>query len=179
MILNFFSNIERYICQILFAVFVSLLFAQIISREVFGYSIAWSEELSVYMFVWFAYFGASYATRKAAHNRVTFQYKLLPKDKIWIAELLSDVIWLIFNIIFLYYCYDFVFNKMNAFWKSQTLGIPMKYIYMVLPLSFALMSIRIIQVNYIKFIQHKEIKDPETEVVDEIIHRDDAVKGEK
>lgn len=171
MILRFLDNIEKYLCQILLAVFVSILFAQIVSREVFGYSIPWSEELSVYMFVWFAYFGASFATRKAAHNRVTFQYKALPKNKVWIAELLADVVWLAFNLIFLYICYDFVFNKINAFWKSQTLGIPMKYIYLVLPITFALMAFRVIQVNYIKFIQHKAISDPDNEAVGELLHK--------
>ena len=66
------NNIESYICRALLATFVCLLFAQIVSREAFGYSISWIEELSVYMFVWFVYFGASYAAKMGAHNRVTF-----------------------------------------------------------------------------------------------------------
>ncbi|PIE46241.1 MAG: TRAP transporter permease DctQ [Gammaproteobacteria bacterium] len=172
MILKFLDNMEKYFCQLLLAVFVCILFAQIVLREVFGYSIPWSEELSVYLFVWFAYFGASFAVRKSAHNRVTFQYKLLPKNKVWIFELLSDIIWLIFNLIIMYFCYEFVFNKMNSFWKSQTVGVPMKYVYLILPLAFALMSIRVIQVNYIKFIQHKTISDPEAEAVEELLHKD-------
>lgn len=169
MILRFLDNMEKYFCQFLLAVFVCILFAQIVSRELFGYSIAWSEEVSVYLFVWFAYFGASFAIRKSAHNRVTFQYKILPKNKVWIFEILSDLVWLAFNLIVLYYCYEFVFERMNNFWKSQTTGIPMKYIYLILPLSFALMSIRVIQVNYIKFVQHKTISDPEAEAVEEML----------
>lgn len=179
MILKILDNIEKYLCQILLAVFVCILFAQIILREVLGYSIPWSEELSVYLFVWFAYLGASFAIRKSAHNRVTFQYKLLPKNKVWIFELLSDLVWLAFNLTVLYFCYDFVFEKMNNFWKSQTVGIPMKYVYLILPLSFTLMSLRVIQVNYIKFIQHKTISDPEAEAVDELLHKDHFKMEEK
>ena len=163
-----FANIESYICQLLLIVFVCLLFAQIVSREFFGYSIAWTEELSVYLFVWFVFFGASHAAKLAAHNRVTFQFKLMPKKLAVFFQLLSDVIWLAFNIYFIYISYQFIFFKMNLFWKSQTLGIPMRYIYLILPIAFTLMSIRIIQVNYLKFIKGIDTKDPDAIELDEL-----------
>jgi len=157
------NNIESYICRTLLTLFVTLLFAQIISREIFQYSIPWGEELATYMFVWFAFFGASHAAKMAAHNRVTFQFKPFPKIVATVSEAFADLIWLGFNLYFVYLSYDFVFNKMNLFWKSQTLGIPMKYIYLILPLAFGLMSIRIIQVNYLKLVKGIDIRDPEAE----------------
>ena len=119
MIFNFLNNIESYVCRTLLAVFVTLLFIQIISREVFQHSIAWGEELATYLFVWFAYFGASHAAKMAAHNRVTFQFKPFPKIVATISEFFADMIWLAFNVYFVYLSYDFVFNRMNLFWKSQ------------------------------------------------------------
>ncbi|OUR74936.1 TRAP transporter small permease protein [Colwellia psychrerythraea] len=172
MILKFLDNIESYICRTLLAVFVTILFAQIISRQLFGYSFSWSEELSVYMFVWFVFFGASYAAKLAAHNRVTFQYKLMPAKLAATLEVLSDIIWIAFNCYFIYLSYDFVFNKMNLFWKSQTLGIPMKYIYMVLPIAFSLMTFRIIQVNYYKFVKGIDVRDPESQELEELTELD-------
>ncbi len=59
--IRFLDNFESYACRVLLVSFVVLLFVQIVSREVFGYSSSWIEELSTYMFVWFAYFGASHA----------------------------------------------------------------------------------------------------------------------
>lgn len=163
MVLKFFNNIESYVCRTLLAFFVTLLFVQILSRELFSYSIPWGEELATYLFVWFAYFGASHAAKMAAHNRVTFQFKILPKAVATMSESIADLFWLGFNLYFVYLSYDFVFNKMNLFWKSQTMGIPMKYIYMILPIAFALMSIRVIQVNYYKLIKGIDIRDPESE----------------
>lgn len=160
---NFFENFESYVCRFLLSFFITLLFAQILSREFFQHTIPWGDELATYMFVWFAYFGASHATRKAAHNRVTFQFKLFPKLVETISLLVADFIWLCFNLYFVYLSSDFVFNKMNAFWKSQTLGIQMKYIYLILPIAFTLMSIRIIQVNYLKFFAGVEFKDPDAD----------------
>ena len=167
--IKFFDNIESYICRSLLVFFVVLLFAQILSREFFGYSFSWSEELAVYTFIWFVFFGASYAAKLGAHNRVTFQFNALPKKVVKVIEAIADLFWLGFNIYFIWLSYDFVFHKMNVFWKSQTLGVPMKYFYMIFPIAFTLMSIRIIQVNYIKLVKGVDVVDPEKAEVDKML----------
>jgi TRAP-type C4-dicarboxylate transport system permease small subunit len=162
------DNIESYICRTLLAIFVCLLFLQILSRQFFGYSFSWNEELSVYLFVWFVFFGASYAAKLAAHNRVTFQFKIMPAFMRPILEVLSDLVWVAFNCFFIYLCVDFIFNKMLPFNKSQTLGIHMKYFYMVLPIAFTLMTFRILQVNYYRLILGVDIRDPDSQELDEL-----------
>ncbi|MFD2741450.1 TRAP transporter small permease [Sulfitobacter aestuarii] len=162
------NNFESYFCRILLAVFVSLLFVQIVSRELFDYSFSWIEELSVYMFVWFVFFGASYAAKKSAHNRVTFQFGMLPRSWVKWIEGFADLFWIFFNVYFVYLAYDFVFNRMNKFWKSQTLGIEMKWIYMVLPIAFALMTFRVLQVNYRVLVKGEDIHDPDKIDLDEV-----------
>lgn len=155
------NKTETVLCELLLAAFVTLLFVQIVARQVFGYSIAWSEELSTYMFVWFAYMGAVVAAKISAHNRVMFQFKYLPKalGKFMLAA--SDVLWIAFNLYFAYLAYDFVFNHMNRFWKSQTLGIPMKWIYLILPIAFALMALRVLINLYLTVVRGEELLDPE------------------
>lgn len=155
------DNFESYACQLLLAFFVILLFLQILLREFFQYSLSWGEELATYLFVWFVFLGASYACRLGAHNRVTFQFKMLPKRASIAIEAFSDLIWVLFNCYFIYLSYKFVFVKMNLFWKSQTMGIPMKYFYMILPISFVLMTLRVIQINYLKFVKGEAVKDPD------------------
>lgn len=173
-----FNNIESYICRFLLSAFVLLLFAQILSRELFSHSIAWGEEVAVYMFVWFAFFGASYAAKMAAHNRVTVQFKLMPPKLATAIEAFADLIWIAFNCYFVYLSYDFVFNRMNLFWKSQTTGIPMKYFYMILPIAFTLMTIRIIQVNYYKLVKGIDIRDPESQEIDAMVRNEMAHQTE-
>ena len=46
----------------------------------------------------------------------------------------------------------------------------MKYIYMILPIAFALMTIRIIQANYLKLVKGIDVRDPEKAHVEKIIH---------
>lgn len=173
----FLENFESIFCRILLVSFVTLLFVQIVAREILGFSITWIEELSVYMFVWFVYFGASHAARMAAHNRVTFQFKFLSKRAVNIIEAIADLFWIFFNIYFVYLALDFIFNRMNKFWKSQTLGIEMKYIYMVLPLAFTLMTIRVIQVNYQKLVLGVDVRDPEKIDLDELASEDTGIQA--
>ena len=169
------DNFESYACQFLLAFFVVLLFLQILLREFFHYSISWGEELATYLFVWFVFLGASYACRLGAHNRVTFQFKMLPKKVAMAIEAFADLIWVSFNVYFIYLSYTFVFVKMNLFWKSQTMGVPMKYFYMILPFAFILMAVRVIQINYIRFVKGEEIKDPDAIEIEKTLEtQDDA-----
>jgi len=164
-ILKFISNAEEYFCEALLALFVVLLFAQILLRQFFQYSIPWGEEVATYMFVWFAYLGAVVAAKMSAHNRVAFQFRFFPPIVKKVSEALADLLWVGFNLYFVWLSYDFVFNRMNLFWKSQTTGIPMKYFYMILPVAFLLMSIRILWNNYLTLFKGVEILDPEAEEI--------------
>ena len=172
--LAWINDIETLLCEWLLALFVILLFAQIVSRQVFNHSLAWSEELSTYMFVWFAYLGAVVAAKMSAHNRVTVHFQFMPK---WLATTLmtvGDLLWVAFNIYFVWLSYDFVFNRMNLFWKSQTLGVPMKYIYMILPIAFTLMSIRVLWTIYLRVVKGEELLDPETAEIKKMQKNNDA-----
>lgn len=168
--LAYLNDIETLVCEWLLALFVVLLFAQIVSRQLFGHSIAWSEELSTYMFVWFAYLGAVVAAKMSAHNRVTFHMQFMAKTLMTVADLL----WVCFNLYFVWLSYDFVFNRMNLFWKSQTLGVPMKYFYMVLPIAFALMSVRVMWNTYLSVVKGEELLDPETAEIKKMQENNDA-----
>ncbi|MCP4316728.1 MAG: TRAP transporter small permease [Hyphomicrobiales bacterium] len=171
------DNIESYICRTLLAIFVCLLFLQVIVRTLFSFSFSWIEELSIYMFVWFVFFGASYAAKMGAHNRVTFQFKFLPHSAIKYIEAFADLFWLVFNVVFVYLAIDFIFNKMNRFQSSQTLGFHLSWVYIVLPIAFSLMTIRILQVNYRKIILGEDMRDPDAIDLDAIKAETEAFKN--
>ena len=158
---RFFDNIENYLCQFLLSFFILLLFIQIISREVFNMNISWGEELARFSFVWFVFFGASVAARLAAHNRVTFQFRWFSKRTQNYIEAFADAIWIVFNIVIIHKSIFLIKSMLQFPYISPTLGWSMAYIYLVFPLSFTLMTIRIIQVNYLKLIKGIDIRDPE------------------
>lgn len=154
------DKLESYLCRTLLAGFVTLLFIQISARQVLGVSVTWIEELSVFMFIWFAYFGASYAARMAAHNRVSFHLNRLPRHTARLIEALGDLFWIGFNIVFIIQSIRFI-DALKPFVKAQTLGWQMKWVYLILPIAFTLMTIRILQVNYIKLVLGRDPRDPD------------------
>ncbi|UXU76419.1 MULTISPECIES: TRAP transporter small permease [unclassified Paracoccus (in: a-proteobacteria)] len=162
------DKLESYICRILLAVFVTLLFVQIVARQIFGFSITWIEELSVILFVWFAYFGASYAARIAAHNRVSFHLNALPRRHARIVEAVGDLFWIGFNLVFIWQASQFI-ARLKPFVKAQTLGWEMRYVYLALPIAFALMTLRILQVNYLKLVKGIDPRDPDKVEVQEML----------
>lgn len=165
---KFISNIEEYLCEALLAFFVVLLFVQILLRQFFQYSLPWGEELATYLFVWFAYLGAVVAAKMSAHNRVSFHFRFFPPIVKKVSETLADLLWVAFNLYFAWLSYDFVFNRMNLFWKSQTIGLPMKYFYMILPIAFVLMSVRILWNNYLTLVKGVQIVDPEAQEIENL-----------
>ncbi|MFD1880914.1 TRAP transporter small permease [Paracoccus pacificus] len=165
---SFLDRFESHVCRILLAVFVTLLFVQIVARQIFGFSITWIEELSVILFVWFAYFGASYAARMAAHNRVTFHLNMMPRKQARIIEAIGDAFWIAFNVVFIWYAIEFI-SRLKPFVKAQTLGWEMRYVYMALPIAFTLMTIRIIQVNYLKLVRGVDPADPDRVTVEAVL----------
>jgi TRAP-type C4-dicarboxylate transport system permease small subunit len=176
-ILKFLDNFESYICQILLVFFVCLLFLQIVLRLVFGAlhslsqyfpilehyplpaSIPWGEELSRMSFVWFVFLGATYAARLAAHNRVTFQFMLFPKIVGDISTVFSDLVWIAFNCTMIYYSIIVIKEGFQYPEYSPTLDWIMAYVFMIFPIAFSLMTIRIIQVNIMKHVLKIEIAD--------------------
>lgn len=167
-VLRSLDQAETVVCETLLALFVLLLFAQVLARQLFGYSIAWSEELSTYLFVWFAYLGAVVAAKMSAHNRVTFHLAWLPP---WLAKtfrVVADSLWVAFNMYFVWLSSDFVFNRMNAFWKAQTLGVSMKWFYLVLPIAFTLMSVRILWNLYLEVFRGMQLQDPEKVEIEQL-----------
>ena len=160
------DHFESYLCQLLLVFFVVIVFIQIVLRAL-DMSLPWTEEIARFAFLWFILFGACYATRLCALNRVTMQFMKAPK---WIANgclLLSDVAWLIFSLIMAYEGYRAVMDLREFPYATPALDWDLGMVYLVFPLSFLLMAIRIVQVNVMKFILHIEIADPDEESVKE------------
>ncbi len=176
-ILKFLDNFESYVCQILLVFFVCLLFLQILLRLVFSSfhmlsqyipvfqayplpaSIPWGEELSRMAFVWFVFLGATYAARLAAHNRVTFQFKIFPKIVGDVSTVFSDIVWIAFNCTMIYFSINVIKEGFEYPEYSPTLDWIMAYVFMIFPIAFSLMTIRIIQVNIMKHVFKIEIAD--------------------
>lgn len=165
-ILALLDHFESYLCQFLLVFFVAIIFLQIVLRQI-DMSLPWTEEIARFAFIWFILFGACYATRLCALNRVTVQFTKAPK---WVGDLcmfIGDVIWFCFALIMAWQGYIAVLDLVEFPYATPALDWDLGMVYLVFPLSFLLMAIRIVQVNVIKFVLKKEIRDPDQEAIEE------------
>ncbi|MFV0423209.1 TRAP transporter small permease [Oleidesulfovibrio sp.] len=158
------DNFEAMLCKVLLIFFVTILFLQIIFR-CFQWPLTWTEEVSRFAFLWFILFGASYATRKAALNRVTLQFSKFPAKFKNACLLLADAIWLIFALIMAYQGYLQVLDLAEFPYFTPALDWSLSWVYIAFPISFSLMAIRIVQVNVLHYAFGQNIADPDQEAI--------------
>ena len=141
----FFDKFEEYFCEVLIAVMIFALVAQFSVRVVTGGAVSWAEELSRYCFIWATYLGASMAAKKAAHVRITAQFLYASIRTRLIFRMLADGLWIVFNIFFVVVTTDMV-NEAFLFPEvTATMGIVKAYVEIIVPIGFALMSLRTIE----------------------------------
>ncbi len=162
----FMDHFESYLCQMLLVFFVIIIFMQIVLRAI-NQSLPWTEEIARFAFIWFILFGACYATRLCALNRVTVQFLKAPQ---WVTNIflfIGDILWFLFAAVMAYYGYIAVIDLQEFPYYTPALDWDLGYVYLVFPLSFTLMCIRIVQVNVMKYILKIEIADPDQESMKE------------
>lgn len=72
------DHLEEVLGSIILAGMALLTFANVITRYVITYPLAFTEEITISMFVWIVLLGTSIAFRKNAHLAMSFFYDLMP-----------------------------------------------------------------------------------------------------
>lgn len=129
--------IEKFIIIIL-TIMVIVALWQVASRYVFNSPSTISEELLRYCLIWLAMLGSAYMFGLREHMSMTFLVEKFNDNVIRNLSILSEVVIIIFSAaVLLYGGINITLLTMNQL--SAALGIPMGYIYIVLPISGVLM----------------------------------------
>nr|WP_320013075.1 TRAP transporter small permease [uncultured Desulfobulbus sp.] len=84
------GHLEEVLGAALLAGMAFLALANVITRYIFHYPLAFTEELEINALVWLTLFGTSLAFRRGHHLRMLFfQDKLPPKLRFWLTQLLQ------------------------------------------------------------------------------------------
>ena len=89
-----YDNFEEGACALFVAVMVLCLFLQVAMRIAVGSSLAWTEELSRYSFLWAVYVGAALAVKRGGHVRITAQFMFLSTRWRLVLRAVGDIIWI-------------------------------------------------------------------------------------
>ncbi|AZV47181.1 TRAP transporter small permease [Nautilia sp. PV-1] len=139
--------INEFIASFGIAAGVLLAFINVVARFAFHEGIDWAFELTNYLFIWSAFFGASYCFRKECHIRVTILLDILPPKLAKLSSLLAHLITLGYLLAVAYYGYLFIFDPdfgLKASGEiSVDLNIPMWIPYLVIPIAFLTAAYRV------------------------------------
>lgn len=137
-------------CIIIVIVMVTVVTAQVFWRYVLSDSLSWSEELARYLFIWLTFLGAEVTLRRGGHvafNSIVDLFKGIPN---LIARVIIDLIIIVFSIIVFVSGWQLTAAAWNT--PSAALGIIMSYVYIVIPITMALviMNTTVVMVQRIK-----------------------------
>jgi TRAP-type C4-dicarboxylate transport system permease small subunit len=123
---------------LLVAAMVIVTTLQVVFRVFFN-ALTWSEELSRYLLVWGTFFGATLAYKRGNHIAVTFVVDLLPGRVRTAFLILSYLLSMVFFIVIAVQGMKMI--QMQVFQISPAMSLPMKHVYLSIPVSLLIMTI--------------------------------------
>lgn len=111
---------------------------QILFRVFFD-ALTWTEEISRYLLVWSTFLGATLAYKRKMHIAVTFcidLFKNRTRKALVILNLVSSIVFFIVITIF-----GVKYMILQSSQVSAALRMPMRWVYIVIPFSFFVMTI--------------------------------------
>lgn len=146
---------------------VAIAFINVVARYVFDASFTWASELTVYLFLWSAFFAAAYCFKKDAHIAVTILLDIMPSKLAKVMMIVSHMITIVFLLAVSYYGYEYLLLVIDLDERSIDLwDIPMWIVYLVVPISFLFAGYRVIEklVEIIKTPHDQVVKVSEHEM---------------
>ena len=158
--MKFLDHLEEWLIAFLMAAATLVIFIAVLHRYASGLPIpvlqdfllrlntSWAQEITIYMFVWMAKFGAAYGVRTGIHVGVDVLINRLTtplKRKFILFGLLAGAI---FTGIIAVLGADFVFELSGTSSTSEVLELPIWIVYLAIPLGSALMCFRFLQVGW-------------------------------
>lgn len=166
MLLN--KHLEEYLLVFGTMVMIVIIFYQVIARRFFNSSLAWSEELARYIFIWTVWMAVPYTVTKGRHIRLEV---LLDVVKPSVRFILDMAFFLVSAAFFGYVGYlsvGIVADVMKMGQLTPAMQIPKWLCYLALPTGSIIGALRFLQYGYLRILRFmKNPDDVRTVVTDE------------
>ena len=132
----------KYALTLLSVILTVSVFLQVLIRFVFKYPLPWTEEIARIAFVYCIFVGATIAVRENSHLQVDFLLVILPKRVARAAVFLGMLLVGVFLISVTWQ--GVVLVLATGVQMSPVMQLPFKYLYLILPVSGALMLLYLV-----------------------------------
>jgi len=146
-----FEKLDRYleifsttVMMVTMSVATLVAFFNVVLRYGFNMSLSWAAELTAYLFIWSALFGAAYGFKIGMHLGVTIVIQSLrPKIAKYVLSF-SLIVILGYLICLIFWGYNFCVFNFELEQASVDLEIPFWIIYACVPVSMSIASYQVI-----------------------------------
>jgi C4-dicarboxylate transporter DctQ subunit len=140
------DSLEEWLVAAFMAAATLITFAAVVLRKTTGIGIPWAQELTIYLFIWMAKFGAAYGVRTGIHIGVDVLVRRLSPAKQRFFVHLGLLLGAFFTAVVALLGIKWVLFMHGQGDTSPDLGWPMWVIYLAVPLGSGLMCYRFLQV---------------------------------
>jgi TRAP-type C4-dicarboxylate transport system permease small subunit len=131
---------EKLIGAACLGVMLFIMLLNIMMRYLLLIPINWSDELNNYLFIWSGFLACAYTTAEDGHVRVTLIWGALPKKVRTVTHFAMNLIMLTAFAFFI----GPTWRLLGRLPLSNSLRVPLKYVYSILPIAFSLMSLHLV-----------------------------------
>lgn len=148
MINRFLDHLEEWLIGSFIAAATLVTFVAVVMRYTTGGGISWAQELTIYLFIWMAKFGAAYGVRTGIHIGVDFVVNWASPANRRRLILTAMSLGAIFTGVIAFFGARWVIFIYGTGQESPDLEMPMWIIYLAIPLGSGLMCYRFLQVMF-------------------------------
>jgi TRAP-type transport system small permease protein len=129
---RFFLTADKVIegfCIALLVLMVLIVFTAVITRKVFHFMFAWSEEVTLLCLTWFTFMGIAIGFRERLHLGMDIFEKLPPGVLKWLDRLV-DAVTFLFGLFLVFYGWDFTMMMRGSILAATRLPNVVQYVVM-------------------------------------------------
>lgn len=141
--------------MVFFLVIITLVIMLNVIMRRLGMTLPWPEEIARYCYVYSGMISAGYCLRKNVNFRVDLLYQMFPRPMKILIEYVGKILVLFLYSFMAYASFNLIATTTSV---STALQLPMKYVYMSIPIGMILGVIRAIQdlIRYTMNLKEKE-----------------------
>jgi C4-dicarboxylate transporter DctQ subunit len=146
MVLRVLDRLEEYLTAALLAAMTLLAFVQVVLRYVFDSGLIWALEATTYLFGWLVLIGLSIGVRRNSHIAIDLVSEHLPARVGRAVALIAVSLSLLYAALMLYGSWTLI-EQLRVFGSlAHDIPLPRWMLLSSLPIGFALLGLRILQV---------------------------------
>ena len=140
----FLNRFEEIIGVACLGIMTTIAFVNVLTRYFFKYSMAFTEEITLYLFVWAVMMGTSIAFREGSNMAVTLFYERFRKGNRKLLMLFSSLLSMAFFIVLTYFGILEVMDEIAMNAMTEAIEMPVWWFTSAMPIASVLILFRIV-----------------------------------